>query len=81
MMARVALGHTGRMLEPAKIMGLAFVLIGMAALVRVGGPLAFPKAYDLAILLSGVLWMLAFGIFALVNLPVLIRPRVDGKEG
>jgi uncharacterized protein involved in response to NO len=81
MMARVALGHTGRLLEPAKIMGLAFVLIGMAALVRVGGPLAFPKAYDLAILLSGVLWMLAFGIFALLYLPILIRPRVDGKEG
>jgi uncharacterized protein involved in response to NO len=81
MMARVALGHTGRMLEPAKITSLAFVLIGVAALVRVAGPLVFPQAYGLEIVLSGLLWMLAFGIFTLVYLPVLIRPRVDGKEG
>jgi uncharacterized protein involved in response to NO len=81
MMARVALGHTGRLLEPARIISAAFVLIGLAALVRVAGPLAFPQAYGLAIVLSGLLWMLAFGIFVLVYLPVLIQPRQDGKEG
>jgi uncharacterized protein involved in response to NO len=81
MMARVSLGHTGRMLEPAKIVSVAFALIGFAALVRVAAPLALPQAYGTAILLSGLLWMLAFGIFTLVYLPVLIQPRVDGKEG
>ncbi len=81
MMARVGLGHTGRMLEPARIISAAFALIALAALFRVAGPLAFPKAYGLVIILSGMLWMLAFGIFAVVYLPVLIRPRVDGKEG
>ena len=81
MMARVSLGHTGRMLEPAKIISLSFALIGFAALVRVAAPLAFPQAYGTEILLSGLLWMLAFGIFTLVYLPVLIQPRVDGKEG
>ena len=81
MMARVALGHTGRMLEPARIISWAFGLIVVAALVRVAGPLVFAQAYDLAITLSGLIWMLAFGIFVLVYLPVLVRPRVDGKEG
>lgn len=81
MMARVSLGHTGRMLEPARIISVAFALIGLAALVRVAGPLAFPQAYGATIALSGSLWILAFGVFALVYLPVLIRPRVDGKEG
>jgi len=81
MMARVGLGHTGRMLEPARIIRAAFGLIVLAALVRVAGPLVSPQAYGQAIVLSGLLWMLAFGIFALVYLPVLIQPRVDGKEG
>ena len=37
MMARVSLGHTGRLLEPAPVMTRAFVIINLAALIRVGG--------------------------------------------
>jgi uncharacterized protein involved in response to NO len=81
MMARVALGHTGRLLEPAKAIHVAFVLISLAGLMRVGGPVAFPNAGDLEILLSGALWILAFGAFTVVYLPILIRPRQDGKQG
>ena len=81
MMARVSLGHTGRMLEPAKIVSVAFGLIVAAALVRVGGPLIFPQRYDWAILLSGFIWMLAFAVFVVVYAPFLIQPRQDGKEG
>ncbi len=81
MMARVALGHTGRMLEPARMISWAFGLIVFAALVRVAGPAMLPRAYGLAITLSGLIWMVAFGLFTAVYLPVLIQPRVDGKEG
>jgi uncharacterized protein involved in response to NO len=30
---------------------------------------------------SGLLWIVGFGLFAVVYAPVLLRPRVDGKPG
>jgi uncharacterized protein involved in response to NO len=81
MMARVSLGHTGRMLEPARLITLAFVAVSLAAFVRVFLPLVFPDALALGYAVSGVLWMLAFGTFATIYLPILMRPRVDGRKG
>ena len=81
MMARVALGHTGRMLEPAPLMTLAFVAVNLAALIRVALPLFFPTLYLQGIVASGLLWMTAFGLFAAIYTPILLRPRVDGKPG
>jgi uncharacterized protein involved in response to NO len=81
MMARVSLGHTGRMLEPARAITLAFVAVNLAAFVRVFVPLVFPAALAQGYAVSGILWMLAFGTFATIYLPILMRPRVDGKKG
>lgn len=81
MMARVSLGHTGRMLESVPLMTLAFVAVNLAALVRVVLPLVFPAWYAQGMAVSGLLWMLAFGLFAAIYTPILLRPRVDGKPG
>ena len=81
MMARVSLGHTGRMLEPARLITFAFIAVNLAALVRVFLPLVFPTALAQGYAVSGVLWMLAFGTFATIYLPILMRPRIDGKKG
>ncbi len=81
MMARVSLGHSGRMLEPAPLMTWAFVAINLAALSRVALPLIFPAAWTAGITLAGLLWMAAFGLFAAIYAPILLRPRVDGKPG
>lgn len=81
MMARVSLGHTGRMLEPARVITLAFVAVNLAAFVRVFLPLVFPAALAQGYAASGILWMLAFGTFAAIYLPILMRPRVDGRQG
>lgn len=81
MMARVSLGHTGRMLEPAAIIKLAFALVTLAACVRVLWPLLTPAGYASAILVSGLLWMAAFALFAFVYAPILVQSRVDGKPG
>jgi uncharacterized protein involved in response to NO len=81
MMARVSLGHTGRMLESAPLMTWAFVAINCAALVRVALPLVFPAAYSTGMSAAGLLWIAAFGLFAVLYLPILLRPRVDGKPG
>lgn len=81
MMARVSLGHTGRLLEPAPVMTRAFVLINLAALIRVTLPLFFPGVYMQIMTAAGLAWVAAFGLFAWVYAPMLLRPRVDGKPG
>ena len=81
MMARVSLGHTGRLLEPAPAMTRAFVLINLAALLRVALPLVFPGVYAQSMLAAGLAWVLAFAVFVVVYAAVLLRPRVDGKPG
>jgi uncharacterized protein involved in response to NO len=81
MMARVSLGHTGRMLEPAPVMTRAFVAINLAALIRVVLPLVFPGVYAQIMMAAGVAWVAAFGVFVAVYAPMLLRPRVDGKPG
>jgi uncharacterized protein involved in response to NO len=81
MMARVSLGHSGRLLEPPPVMTLAFVAVNLAALIRVAWPLLFPAAYAEGMVIAGLAWITAFGLFAAIYAPILLRPRVDGKPG
>jgi len=79
MMARVSLGHTGRALNPHKIMSLAFLLIIVAGLLR---SLGVWLASEIDLLsLAAIGWILAYLIFALAYWPVLSRARIDGKAG
>jgi uncharacterized protein involved in response to NO len=81
MMARVTLGHTGREMRSSALTNLAFVLINAAALARVVPPLVLPELYGDTLVVSGGLWILAFGLFLWVHAPMLINPRVDGVPG
>ncbi|MCP4008239.1 MAG: NnrS family protein, partial [Proteobacteria bacterium] len=82
MMARVALGHSGRSIQkPPRIMSYAFGLLLIGAVFRVFLPLIDAGHYTLWIALSQVLWIIAFTIFSLVYLPILSKPRIDGRPG
>jgi uncharacterized protein involved in response to NO len=82
MMARVALGHSGRnVFEPPPILAPIFALVVAGALVRVVAPLLAPALYVTWVGASQVLWIVAFGLFSLHYLPILARPRVDGRAG
>lgn len=81
MMARVALGHTGRLLEPSGSVVLAFALVVGAALLRVVGVLAFPAHHASWVAAAGVSWAVAFGLYFAAYLPVCVSPRVDGRAG
>jgi uncharacterized protein involved in response to NO len=81
MMARVALGHTGREMRAPRLVGVGFGLLNLGALFRVAAPLAWPGAYGVWVLTAGGLWIAAFLAFAMVYTPVLVRPRVDGAPG
>jgi uncharacterized protein involved in response to NO len=81
MMARVSLGHTGRLLESPRAIHPAFALVTLAAGARVLWPLVDSGSHTGAVLTSGLLWILAFSIFVLVYAPMLVLRRVDGKPG
>lgn len=81
MMARVALGHTGRAMQAAAPTVLAFVLVNLAALVRVVPPLLDPSRYSQWLVVSGLLWVAGFAAFLWVYAPILIAPRLDGRPG
>jgi uncharacterized protein involved in response to NO len=81
MMARVALGHTGRPLRASPAVTIAFGLLLLAAALRVGGPLLAPAWLPLWWWASGGAWSLAFALYVVVYAPILSRPRPDGKPG
>jgi uncharacterized protein involved in response to NO len=82
MMARVALGHTGRgVLSPPRSLFWIFALLTCGTLIRVFFPLIDSAFYLLWITLSQLLWMLAFAGFVYLYLPILIHPRIDGHYG
>jgi uncharacterized protein involved in response to NO len=60
---------------------VAFVMLTLAALVRVVLPLALPDLAAAALIASGTLWALAFLVYLIVYWPILSRPRVDGAPG
>ena len=81
MMARVSLGHTARPLKVESSMVIAFVLINLAAVLRGLVPAIFPLWFSQLVILSGMLWIAAFLMFAIVYAPILTQPRIDGQPG
>ena len=82
MMSRVTLGHTGRNVQqPPRGLSIAFMLLLIAAVMRVILPLLFPEQYNLWLVISQILWITGFGIFLILFVPMLIKPRIDGQPG
>jgi len=81
MMARVALGHSGRPMQQHGLITLAFGLINVAVMLRVFGPMIWPQFQLLWIQLAGAGWVLAFLCFSFIYLPILWFSRFDGRPG
>ena len=81
MMTRTARGHTGRALRAEAAETACYVLINLAAVVRVFVPLAAPAFYRDTVIVSGMLWAAAFAVFVYKYWTILTRPRVDGRSG
>jgi len=80
MISRVSLGHTGRNLVVGRVMAIAFACAFAAFIVRVFG-IYWTGNYTSLIIAAAILWVLAYGAFLVMYLPVLSRPRVDGRAG
>ena len=81
MMARVSLGHTGRPLKVGPGMTIAFAAVNLAAVTRGLLPILYPQWLSQLVILSGGLWLVAYAIFIIVYVPILLQPRLDGKSG
>jgi uncharacterized protein involved in response to NO len=81
MMTRTARGHTGRPLRADGYEVACYSMVLLAAIVRVGVPLAAPGLIVHAVLCSGLLWSAAFGLYAVRYWPILTRARIDGLPG
>jgi uncharacterized protein involved in response to NO len=75
-MTRAALGHSGRPLQAAPLTVAAYVLVALAALVRVFGVLAYPLP---ALWLSGILWSGGFAFYVVVYAPICLKPPADER--
>jgi len=68
-------------LEVPAYLSVAFALLFAAAIIRAFGPLLDTALTLWAWRLSAILWIVAFALFLLRYVPVLLRPRVDSKPG
>lgn len=80
-MTRVGLGHTGRPLVLPTYAVSCYALVHAGAALRVAAALAEPTLAPPLLAAGGLLWAAAFGLFAALYVPILTRPRIDGREG
>ncbi|AUL96472.1 NnrS protein involved in response to NO [Vibrio vulnificus] len=81
MIARVTMGHTGRMIYQGPNMSLAFGALFLAALVRSFGVIFAPAQLFIWIDISAALWVFAFTLFVWKFGYMLVTPRADGHPG
>ena len=75
MMSRVSLGHTGRPLQVGRWIPVAYLAIGLSALLRVFGTLILGSEQTLWVYSgSALLWALGFLTFAVKYGPILWQP-------
>lgn len=79
-MTRAALGHTGRDLIATPIIVVSYLLISLAALIRITCPF-FPDFYTVGMGLAGLFWIISYTIYLSEYALILTSPRVDGQPG
>ena len=78
-MTRASLGHSGRALKAGAGTMIVYALVTLAALARVLSPAVAGAETDMLVL-SGALWIAAFGLFAVLYAPVLLLAAPQAKD-
>ena len=82
MMARIALGHTGRSVyEPPRFLSVVFWAFVAAAILRVFWVMIFPEESKTWILSAQGFWMAGAVLFCVLYVKMLVLARVDGSWG
>ncbi|CAB9541190.1 NnrS protein involved in response to NO [uncultured Gammaproteobacteria bacterium] len=82
MMSRVSLGHTGRnVFSPPKMLGVIFTMLVLVFAFRVIAVLFWGEYYSQFIIISQLLWIIAFGLFVFIYGKMFFQKRIDGSFG
>ena len=80
MIVRIAKGHTGRKVSfDAADRGVLYLMLAALA-IRVVLPQFAPGLYLACIHAAATCWLLAFGLLGWRYIPILLKPRIDGRE-
>jgi uncharacterized protein involved in response to NO len=80
MQVRISKGHTGRKVIFEKLDKLALVFMLIGFVFRVIAPRITSISYTLWISLAALCWFVCFLILAWRYIPILMKPRIDGRE-
>jgi uncharacterized protein involved in response to NO len=81
MVTRTARGHTGRPIQVSGVEVTAYLLVMLAAVLRVFLPLIAPELLVVSLIAAATAWSAAFMLYLWVFAPWLLRTRLDGKDG
>jgi len=82
MMARIALGHTGRDIQQhSQLLAPAFISLFAAYVARVLMPMLAPQHYLQWVGIAQAAWLIAFALFVWIYAPILVKSRADGMPG
>jgi len=81
MMARVAIGHTGRPLVAPTLTAVAFVVFTVGATLRAIAPVIWPDRLIGLLDAAGTCWVVAFALYLAAHGPMLCSSRPDGRPG
>ena len=79
MVSRVSLGHSGRPLEADALTWNCYLGVVGAAILRAAAEVTPAAAMPTLMLAAAVLWLLAFGAWALRYVPMYLSPRIDAR--
>ena len=80
MLIRISIGHTGRKVIFDAIDKLALYVMTLAFVLRIVAPRLDPSGYVLWISLAASCWFVCFAMLGWRLIPLLMQPRVDGRE-
>lgn len=80
MIVRIANGHTGRKVVFSPVdRGILYIML-VALVIRIVIPQFAPGLYLACIHAAATCWLLAFGLLGWRYIPMLLKPRIDGRE-
>ena len=80
MIVRIANGHTGRKVVFSAVdRGILYIMLA-ALVIRIVIPQFAPGLYLACIHAAATCWLLAFGLLGWRYIPMLLKPRIDGRE-
>jgi len=78
-MTRASLGHTGRAVTAGPGTTAIFILITLAAILRVVAPFLNDPGLSALLWMGGIAWAAAYGLFSVLYFQALVQPRLKAS--